>query len=328
VNILVTGSTGFVGKYLLKRLIADGHKVICLLRPESVGIDGLKDLNIEIWTSGLFDTASLKNKIKNVDIIYHLAGSVFSQSKKELFRANCEATASLYSATADTNIKKFIYLSSITACGPSDQNSKNDENVKPHPISLYGQSKLAAELAIRTLFPTVKRNIVIVRCPLIYGEGMNSDSRLFVLTSKLVHQTYRHIGNGNNQISFCSIDNLIDFFSLIPSLNLSNVELFNIADKRVLLMRELVSLICSTNNIQEPNKNISPMKALFFSSIIHLINRVSSLKSFDFPAPEQIKELMSHWVMDISKAEKYGYSPRSDVNDLLKKVVRLYQSGA
>jgi len=52
VNILVTGSTGFVGKYLLKRLIADGHKVICLLRPESVGIDGLKDLNIEIWTSG------------------------------------------------------------------------------------------------------------------------------------------------------------------------------------------------------------------------------------------------------------------------------------
>lgn len=74
---LVTGASGFIGKHLVKTLVEQGRDVRCLVRKGS-HIRYLEDLGIELFYGDLLKRGSLKNIAKDVSIVYHLAGEIYS----------------------------------------------------------------------------------------------------------------------------------------------------------------------------------------------------------------------------------------------------------
>ena len=112
-NILLTGSTGFVGKHLKKRLLEKGHSVLCLTRHkrdiDDIEVDLVQSVNEEIL---------LDLRERNVDIVIHLASYMIEkemgmEEEREVFYANMKMAENIIRIVKVACIQKLVNFSSI-----------------------------------------------------------------------------------------------------------------------------------------------------------------------------------------------------------------------
>lgn len=113
--ILVTGGTGFVGQALVKQLVQLGKPVRVLLRPSAVSPNLPRGIQVEVAVCSLGDERRLRAAMKDVDIIYHLAGSERKGSKADFIKVDVEGTKSLAGVAMDAGVKRIITLSHLGA---------------------------------------------------------------------------------------------------------------------------------------------------------------------------------------------------------------------
>ena len=163
---LVTGATGFIGATLVERLLARGDEVRALVRDPGRATD-LRAMGAELVRGDVAQPDSLLEAVPEVDVVVHLAGLVKALTREELFAVNAQGTRSLAGVAARTGRTKFILISSLAAAGPSTPGRPRTETDRPAPVSMYGQSKLAAEDALRSFAPVLHASII--RPPIVYG---------------------------------------------------------------------------------------------------------------------------------------------------------------
>lgn len=171
-RILVTGAAGFIGSHLVRKLIEqDGH-VIALVRPSS-DLWRIQDVlaKIEIHRSDLNDISvdALKEKIKGVDIVYHLGAAGVDQSGRDaasIMRVNVVGTLSLLQLARDLNAARFVYSGSCFEYGAG---SRLREDACPAPPNEYAVSKLSAGMLVDMFFRKYGLATVYLRPFTVYG---------------------------------------------------------------------------------------------------------------------------------------------------------------
>ena len=150
-RIALTGATGFSGPFILQALLAQGHKVVALARrPEA-----LAGKDVQIVKGDLANEAALATLVAGADAVLHVAGATSAKNRAGFFQANLEGTRKLYAAARAAGVKRFVFISSITAREPM--------------LSPYGASKAAAEHFL--LGQTGGLEVLVLRPPAIYGPG-------------------------------------------------------------------------------------------------------------------------------------------------------------
>jgi len=239
---LVTGASGFIGKHLVRTLIEQGRDVRCLVRKGS-DTQYLQDLEVELFYGELLDKDSLKDIAKDVNIVYHLAGEIYSNRCRDFYRVNLDGTRNLVEVCCSEKIKRFVFLSSIAAVGPNRTHGILLNEQSPcKPIDAYGRSKLQAEqLLIHSLekyvFP-----VVIVRAPTVYGP-LGKSKILKKILDQIRSGHFITLGNGNNLRSMCYIDNLIQGLIAVERSNDSLGEIYFISDKKAHIYKEIFQKI-------------------------------------------------------------------------------------
>jgi len=167
-NIFLTGATGFIGSFLAEALVKKGHKVKCLLRRTSK-LTWIADLDIECIFGSMDDTEALNKGLDGADYVYHLAGVTKSLEKEAYFKGNMQGTQNLVDCMLKKklDLKRFLFLSSQAAAGPSPTIEPITEESPLNPINLYGQSKLAAEEYVKKYFKKIPTTII--RPPAVFG---------------------------------------------------------------------------------------------------------------------------------------------------------------
>ena len=132
-KILVTGATGFVGAEIVKQLIAKGKKVKALKRSSS-NTSFLKDFEGQFeWVIGdVNDVPSLEDAFQDVDYVYHSAAMIsFDPAERyKMFKVNIEGTANMVNMSLDRKVKKFLFVSSVSAFGKYDIKKDINEETK------------------------------------------------------------------------------------------------------------------------------------------------------------------------------------------------------
>lgn len=186
-KILITGANGFVGSHIVEELLDKKYQVTCIVRKTS-DLKWINSLPLSYKYGDLSDKNFVELCVKDADIIIHCAGTVRAFTKEEYFNVNVEYTKNICEAVLNVkkDLKKFIFISSQAAMGPSTSEKPRKLSDKEMPVSDYGLSKLAAEEEIKKLFDG-KIPYTILRPASVYGPR---DKDIFIFFN-LVHKHLR-----------------------------------------------------------------------------------------------------------------------------------------
>lgn len=169
VKALVTGANGFIGEHLVKTLLAHGDAVRAMVRREAAAAS-LKDLGAEVVLGDVTHPASLPSAVEGVDVVFHLAGLVKALRSDDLFKVNEAGSRNIAAACARrTSPPVLVVVSSLAAAGPAPNGHPRTESDPASPVSNYGRSKRAGEVAAVSFSRDVP--VTIVRPPVVFGEG-------------------------------------------------------------------------------------------------------------------------------------------------------------
>jgi nucleoside-diphosphate-sugar epimerase len=311
-NVLITGATGFIGRYLTATL-SKTYSVRCLVRKTS-DIKELKDLSVDLVYGDLLDRNSLGPALDGIDLIYHLAGEVYSRKKDDYYKGNVLATQILLEACKEKGTKRIIFLSSTGVYKPTYTKELLTEEDECNPISIYGKTKLDAEGLIK------KCNTpwVIVRAPVIYGPHQKSVLNRFFLDAINKRKMYL-FGSGDNLRSICFIDNLVEGLVLLANKPNVDGETYILSDNSPYTYNEMIEPISKALH-QRLKLVLLPS---FLGNISWGINcLMGAVFGLSFVELYAIKKTQFHEAYDISKAKnEIGYCPSITLEEGMKSTI-------
>ncbi len=202
-SVLITGASGFLGKYLVAGM---DSPPITLGR--GINNDIVCDLAVEI------------PKIPTVEVVIHNAGLAHRIPKnpdeeRKFYQTNLFGTQNLLSGLKESGVipKVIIYISTVAVYG-LDKGEGITENYLPKPESPYAKSKYEAELLLRNWVERYPTNLVILRLPLVAG-GIGTPGNLGAMIKAIKSGYYFRIGTGLNKKSMVLAQ---DVANLIPRL--------------------------------------------------------------------------------------------------------------
>ena len=235
---LVTGGNGFIGSFLVERLIQQRFSVRCLVRKTS-NLRWIQDLPVELVYGELRETVSLAHAVKDVDIVFHLAGVTRGRSESDYVSGNYDSTVNLLTACESrSTIQQFIFVSSQAAGGPSFESVPITEE-QSNPVSAYGRAKRRAEEAVLQEHPFAT---TVIRPPSVYGPR---DKDFFVLFKQIQNGLLPMVGRGEQKISIIYIDDLIDGIMAVCKKNAAYGELFYMCGYESVSFWQLTSFIAT-----------------------------------------------------------------------------------
>jgi len=168
-KVLLTGSTGYIGRRLLPALIEEGHQVICLVRDkrrfdfDDFSADHLK--NISVVEGDLSEPLSLQHLPTAIDVAYYLVHSM-GHSEKSFKSLEEEQAANFVAYLNTTSAQQIIYLGGIA----------NDLNLSEH---------LSSRQNVEAILSTAKAPLTVLRAAIIIGSGSASFEIIRDLVEKL-----------------------------------------------------------------------------------------------------------------------------------------------
>ena len=240
-NILITGSTGFVGKNVSSFLQGEIFNLYSLYKSPNNSTFFKKSFT---WKN-FYELESY-----SFDIIIHLAGKAHDIKKSTksdvYFKINYGLTKKIFDFFLKSKSKKFIFFSSIKAVLDKTNTELSEDNT-PNPQSPYGLSKLKAENYILEKISSDKFAFILRPC-MIHGPG--NKGNLNILTKFIKLFKFWPLYNFDNERSFCSIDNLCFILQKLILDNSVKTSIFNISDDEAISTNDLVQIIANSLNIK------------------------------------------------------------------------------
>ena len=211
--VLVTGATGFIGRRLVHRLIESHHRVFCLVRTEAGG-DALRADGAHVIRGDVSDAGSVECAVaqSQPDIVFHVAGMVRTTGRgtDDFMRVNAGGVANIAKACAKRSESPvLIVVSSLAAAGPCEASRLCLESDAPSPVSEYGRSKLAGELAAARYADAVP--ITLVRPPIVFGPADRGMYPMFQLVARWgLHVVPARATKEGQRLSLIHVDDLVE----------------------------------------------------------------------------------------------------------------------
>lgn len=296
---LVTGGAGFIGSNLSQALLRKGIQVV-VLDDLSIGKRENIPTGATFIEGNIMDMDALNKALPEVDIVFHQAARVSIRASNNEFyedaHTNIMGTLNLLRACIGTEVRKFIYASSMAVYADSETPLPICETYNTEPISPYGIAKLASEKYCLNIAAEQGINCLVLRYFNTYGPGQTFTPYVGVITifiNRLLQGKPPLIfGTGEQRRDFIHVDDIVDANLKAMECETSG-EIFNVGTGIPTSVNEIAALLCS-----RINPNIKPIFV------------------------EEQKGELKNSIADISKAEKLlGFSPEWSLEDKIDEVI-------
>ncbi len=319
-HALVTGSTGFIGIHLVATLVARGWRVRCLVRSSSRR-EPLAAYNVDYIVGSVQDRESLRQAVTGVEVIFHLAGATRVRVPADYERINTEGTKNLIEVcmASPTLLRKFLFISSIAAAGPSRTGKALTEEDLPRPVGPYGQSKLQAETAV--LACKEQLPVIVLRPSAIYGP---QDTDFFRLFQAIKYGLLPHIGRRDLHVDLCFVADLVHDMVAAAEHDGGLGEVFFLGGT-CHTWREFGHEIGRQMGIRPRELRLPQSLVLTIASLAdgwaHLRKQPSLLGRANL-----LERLQPFWVCDKTKAmHAFSHTSRTHLTDGIAQTLRWYQ---
>jgi UDP-glucuronate 4-epimerase len=343
-KILITGSAGFIGFHLAKKLSERGDIVFGIdnlndyydinlkygrLKETGIDIDNIKSLEAAKSTKyneyrfikmDLQDRNSILKLFERekFDKVCHLAaqaGVRYSLINPYVYiESNIMGFMNILEACHHTNIKNLVYASSSSVYGLNENMPFSTHDNVDHPVSLYAASKKSNELMAHSYSYLYGLPTTGLRFFTVYGPWGRPDMALFIFTKAILEGRAIDIYNfGEMERDFTYIDDIIN--GVIHS-----IDKIPESDKNWNGKKNDPSRSIAPFRIYNIGNN-SPVKLLFFVETIEEILGKKSVKNF---LPLQMGDVPKTWADSTDLMNDMGYKPNTDIKDGIRKFIEWY----
>jgi UDP-glucuronate 4-epimerase len=257
-NVLITGSSGFIGSHLTELLLSENNNVVGLdnfddFYPRSFKESNMKialgNSNFKFYEGDIRNTDLIKEIILNnkIDYVVHLAAKAGVRPSildpKEYFDVNVNGTLSIVEAMKQTSCINLVVASSSSIYGDQVKVPFDEEDKVDHPISPYAASKKSTELLTHVYAHLYKMNITNLRFFTAYGPRQRPDLAIHKFT-RLIDQGIKIpvFGDGNTARDYTYIDDIVDGIRK-SMLNMAGYKIYNLGESKLIKLKELISTI-------------------------------------------------------------------------------------
>lgn len=274
-KILITGTAGFIGSHLSKKLISQGHKVIGIdnindYYDVTIKEDRLKSIGTENFTfykNNLEDNSAMDEIFKNEkpQVVINLAAQAGVRYSLENPRAyidsNIVGFTNILECSRHHDIEHLIYASSSSVYGANTSKPFSTSDNIDHPLSLYAATKKSNELMAHTYSHLYNLPTTGLRFFTVYGPWGRPDMALFKFTKAIVNDEEIDVYNhGKMMRDFTYVDDIVEAISRLvkkpaqpnpewsgsnpdPSSSYAPYKIYNIGNNSPVRLMEFVEAI-------------------------------------------------------------------------------------
>jgi nucleoside-diphosphate-sugar epimerase len=320
---LVTGATGFIGPYLIRKLASQGHECRCLIRKDS-NTELLKDYDIEFVTGDITDAGTLTDIGEGVDCLIHMATlghmSNYAVSESRFNAVNIEGTVNIMQSALNAEIKKIVHCSTVAAMGICRDFPATEESAcfPHHP---YGRSKLKAEEEVLRLVREKNLPAAIIRFSMVYGPGDRRD--ILKLTRLAKKGLFPKVGNRAKLTPLIHADDAVDGILLAAERGKPG-EIYLITNRKSEPFDTIRRTITDALDSKKPDIYIPEWAALISAAFIEkaflLIGKTPPVTR------KNIESTLADRVFSVEKAvRELGFDPKTDPAEGLRNTVLWYK---
>ncbi len=316
--ILVTVDPGFLGSYIVKKLVQRGERVRILLRKTSE-VPMIQGLDIERVYGDILERDSVRDALRGCDTLFHVAG--FVSSKRADYRImediNVKGAVSVLSAALESGVKKVVYTCSASSVGIDPSGGIANEETPftiEHMGIQYANSRHRAEKEALKLYDK-GLPVVIVNPTVIIGPDMK-----IVSTGTILWYCKRKLrGYMDGGLNLVDVDDVAE--GHILAAERGRVGQRYILGNRNFSLEGVFSLMEKITGIPRPRRKIPYSLAITVAFFAERVFRLPSPRYVTLDV-DSVKSAALHWYFDNSKAVKeLGFRPTS-IEESLERIVR------
>ena len=319
-KLLVTGGSGFVAFHILEEAVKQSYEVYASIRKGS-NISHLSHLPIHFIEMDLSNISALKTQLaqENFSYIIHSAGVTAAKNQAAYNVVNADYTYNLALVCTQLALplKKFVFVSSLAAIGPSVGNANLAENCPPNPVTGYGRSKLLAEQMLASLKDLP---LLTFRPTAVYGPR---DKGIYIVLKTFSKGFEPYIGNKPQTLSFVYVKDLAKLLVDALQAKASN-KTYNVSDGQGYNRYEMANL---SKKILGKSTFKVHLPGIIVKSLAGILE-ISGNISGKVPAlnREKMNELTASWVCDANAVQtELGYKPQYLLKDGLEETLHWYK---
>lgn len=324
----VTGASGFIGTYLIKKLLSENIGVRALVRPNSIHAGRLKTLDVEVFEGDLIDPEILYHATKGVETIYH-AGSPMSNSWEEYEQVAIKGTESLIKAALDNEVKRFIQFSSLAVyelLKIKHNTIKEDSpyQMNPKEMGPYAWAKIETEKIVFEAYRKHGLGVTVVRPGMVFGPM----GRVFFphLGYNLQEQVFLLIGKGNTVLPLTYVENTVDGIYLAGTADKAIGQAYNLIDDGEITVRkyieEFIRIAGNSRKIIQ-----LPYAVPYSATLAYEMAAFLGLVKKGVTSRPQLKWKQAKVIFDNSKAKRdLGWEPKLSIEEGLTETFKWYAS--
>ena len=252
-KVLITGADGFIGSHLTERLISEGAQVRAFVMYNSFNTWGWIDTFssrekevVDIVCGDIRETDLLKQALKDVDIVFHLAALIaipYSYaSPSSYIKTNVEGTLNLLQTGLECSVEKIIHTSTSEVYGTA-QYIPIDEK---HPLqgqSPYSASKIGADMVAESFYRSFNLPVTTVRPFNTYGPRQSARAIIPTLILQMLKDTTIRVGSLHPIRDFTYVGDTVDGFIKAAEADGINGEVINIGSNQGISIGDLTDTL-------------------------------------------------------------------------------------
>ena len=322
-KVLVTGATGFLGKYVVEELIEHGYQVRAFGRNSNVG-RSLENSSISFFQGDLTKADDVLEACKGMDLVVHAGAlSTVWGPWEDFYRANVLGTKYVLEACRQAGIQRLVYVSSPSIyAAPKDQLAiKESDAPEENNLNNYIRSKLASEKLFKDYSDVPS---IILRPRGLFGIGDTSIlPRVINLSQKIGIPL---IGDGRQLMDMTCVENVALAIRLAIEAPEAKGEVYNITNGEPRAFRDLLEESLTGLGYPIKYRKIPAFLLSVIATSLEFLYKTLNLKGEPALTRYTYYLLRYSQTLDISKAEKeLGYHPKISISEGIEQYVKDYR---
>ncbi|MCU0728462.1 MAG: NAD-dependent epimerase/dehydratase family protein [Planctomycetes bacterium] len=319
-KLFVTGSNGFIGSNLVRRLLADGHEVSGLVRPDS-DLSFVEGVEYRRVAGDLADLAALRAGAAGAEVVFHVAALASDWgSYRTFYRTNVEGTAHVLAVARDCGVRRVVHVSSTVVHGFTGFFDRSEDDPQPPSRYPYVETKRLAE---GLLFAAEGVEVTAIRPGNVFGPRDRVTS--LPLLTALRKGAMGVLDGGRRFTCPTYVENLIDALVLAAVVPGAAGRAYLVTDGLAITWREFTDALADAIGVPRPKLSLPvPIARLAAAAMEGVWAGMGALK----PPPLTRYRVANggtdyHFSVKRARAE-LGWAPRVGLSEAVRRTAEWF----